>query len=72
MVSRPSSGWDRVGHKRYGHQAMKPVAREGCLGVKIDACTLVFLAVMQSHARISSADIGGVSSSSANRAISIG
>src|SRR6476619_2991705 len=21
-VSRPSSGWDRVGHGRYGHQAM--------------------------------------------------
>ncbi len=23
LVSRPSSGWDRVGHRRYGHQAMK-------------------------------------------------
>ena len=50
---------------------MKPVVRR-VLGVKIDACTFGDLAVMQSHARISSADIGGVSSSSANRAISIG
>ena len=24
-VSRPSSRWDRVGHRRYGHQAMGPV-----------------------------------------------
>ena len=23
LVSRPSSRWDRVGHRRYGHQAMK-------------------------------------------------
>ena len=23
LVSRPSSGWDRVGHRRYGHQAME-------------------------------------------------
>ena len=23
LVSRPSSGWDRVGHRRHGHQAMK-------------------------------------------------
>ena len=28
LVSRPSSGWDRVGHRRYGHQAMKPAGRE--------------------------------------------
>ena len=26
-VSRPSSRWDRVGHGRYGHQAMKPAKR---------------------------------------------
>src|SRR3954470_10323873 len=26
-VSRPSSGWDRVGHGRYGHQAMGPAFR---------------------------------------------
>ena len=25
LVSRPSSRWDRVGHRRYGHQAMKLV-----------------------------------------------
>ena len=25
LVSRPSSGWDRVVHKRYSHQAMKAV-----------------------------------------------
>ena len=28
LVSRPSSGWDRVGHRRYGHQAMKPAGQE--------------------------------------------
>src|SRR3546814_2535004 len=32
MVSRPSSGWDRVGHRRHGHQAVEPAFRA------IDAC----------------------------------
>ncbi len=28
-VSRPSSGWDRVGHRRHGHQAMRQVHEKG-------------------------------------------
>ena len=31
LVSRPSSGWDRVGHRRYDHQAMGPVRYDGLL-----------------------------------------
>ena len=34
LVSRPSSEWDRVGHRRYGHQAMKPAG--GQEGLEID------------------------------------
>ena len=35
LVSRPSSGWDRVGHRRYDHQAMKRASR--CVWFLIDA-----------------------------------
>ena len=37
QVSRPSSRWDRVGHWRYGHQAMKPA----CHG--FNRCILVVM-----------------------------
>ncbi len=33
LVSRPSSRWDRVGHRRYGHQAMKPAQKAEVLEI---------------------------------------
>ena len=33
LVSRPGSGWDRVGHRRYGHQPMGPLREQAKRGV---------------------------------------